>query len=134
MTKLAEIEGIGEAQSAKLNGVGITSIASLLEKGATPAGRKSIAEESGISPTLILRWVNQADMFRIKGIAGEYAELLEASGVDSVPELAQRRADNLHARMAELNAAKNLVRRLPPESEVQDWITQAKALPRVVTH
>ncbi|NTU94157.1 MAG: DUF4332 domain-containing protein [Chlorobiaceae bacterium] len=134
MSQIAGIEGFGESYGEKLRAIGITSVESLLDKGASPSGRKAIADEAGVSPALLLRWVNHADLFRIKGVAGEYAELLEASGVDSVPELAQRRADNLHGKMAEINEAKHLVRRLPSESEVQDWISQAKSLPRIVTH
>ncbi|RXK85038.1 DUF4332 domain-containing protein [Chlorobaculum sp. 24CR] len=134
MSKVAGIEGIDEAHGEKLHGMGITTVEALLEKGASPAGRKAIEEATGISHAVILRIVNQADLFRIKGIGKEYADLLEASGVDTVPELAQRRADNLHAKMTEVNAAQNLVKRLPPEPEVQEWIAQAKSLPKVVTY
>ena len=134
MSRIAGIEGIDEMHGEKLHGMGITTVDALLEKGASPAGRKAIADETGMSPALVLRLVNQADLFRIKGIGKEYADLLEASGVDSVPELAQRRADNLHAKMAEINAANNLVKRLPPEPEVEEWIAQAKSLPKVVSH
>ena len=134
MSKVAGIEGIDEMHGEKLHGMGITTVDALLEKGASPAGRKAIADETGMSPALVLRLVNQADLFRIKGIGKEYADLLEASGVDSVPELAQRRADNLHGKMADVNTANNLVKRLPPESEVEEWIAQAKSLQKVVSH
>jgi len=78
--------------------------------------------------------VNRADLARIKGIGSEYADLLEASGVDIVPELAQRNGVNLHAKMSEVNAAKNLVRAMPSESAVADWIDQAGKPDKVVTH
>jgi predicted flap endonuclease-1-like 5' DNA nuclease len=78
--------------------------------------------------------VNHADLFRIKGIGSEFSDLLEASGVDSVPELAQRVPANLAAKLAEVNAETNLTRRVPTESEVADWIEQAKGLPKVVSH
>ncbi len=93
-----------------------------------------LAATTGISEKLILRWVNMADLFRIKGVGEEYSDLLEASGVDTVPELAQRNAENLQAKMAEVNAEKKLVRRVPTLSEVTSWIDQAKALPRAVTY
>jgi predicted flap endonuclease-1-like 5' DNA nuclease len=134
MTKLIAVEGIGEVYAQKLNGVGIATIEALLEKGATPQGRKALAEEAGISGKLILEWVNHADLFRIKGVGEEYADLLEEAGVDTVPELAQRNPDNLHAKLGEVNAAKKLVRKLPAASQVSDWIEQAKVLPRVVTY
>lgn len=128
------IEGIGEHYRDKLNAIDVFSQARLLERGATAKGRKELAELSGIPEKLILRWVNHIDLIRIKGIGPEFAELLEAAGVDSVPELAQRNAENLQAKLGEVNDARNLVGRVPSVGEVADWIQQAKELPRVVTH
>ncbi|WP_407334054.1 DUF4332 domain-containing protein [Enterovibrio sp. 27052020O] len=132
MTKLVDIEGIGGTYAEKLEAIGVTTIEQLLEKGAQPSGRKSLAEDSGISGKLILKWINRADLARIKGISTQYADLLECAGVDTVPELAQRNAANLTAKMAEVNEEKNLVRQLPGESKVEDWIAQAKDLPRAI--
>jgi predicted flap endonuclease-1-like 5' DNA nuclease len=134
MTKLSEIEGIGAAFEQKLVAAGIDSVESLLEKGGTPEGRKMIAEKSETSGNLILKWVNHADLFRIKGVKGQYAELLEAAGVDTVVELAHRKAENLVAKLAEVNTAKNLVNRVPTLAEVGKWIEEAKALPRLVSY
>lgn len=134
MAKLTEIEGIGEIYAKKLQEVGITTTDKLLEHGATPKGRKEIAEKADISPKLVLEWVNHADLFRIKGVAEEYADLLEEAGVDTVVELAQRKPANLHAKMAEINASKNLVRQLPSLSQVEAWVTQAKDLPRIIKY
>ncbi len=134
MTSILDIEGVGEAQATKLRGAGIGSTEALLDKGATPKGREEIATATAISGKLILKWVNHADLFRIKGVAGEYAELLEAAGVDTVAELAQRNAANLTKAMDEKNEAKKLVRRVPTESQVTDWIAEAKTLPRKVTY
>lgn len=134
MTRLVEVEGIGEIYAAKLEAIGVNSIEQLLEMGATKQGRENLSQKSGVSETLILNWINRADLARIKGIASEYADLLEAAGVDSVPELAQRNAANLHARLMETNEEENLVRRVPSESEVADWIDQAQKLPRIVMH
>jgi predicted flap endonuclease-1-like 5' DNA nuclease len=134
MGNLLEIEGIGEAYAEKLKAVGIATTDALLEKGASPKGRKEIAEKAGISDALILRWVNHLDLFRIKGIGSEYSDLLEAAGVDTVPELAQRKADNLLKKMTEINEAKKKVRKMPVESQVADWIDQAKKLPRVINY
>ena len=134
MANIKDIEGIGPAYGEKLEAAGIKTDSGLLEKGASKKGREEIAESTGISEKLILEWVNRADLARIKGIGSEYADLLEASGVDSVPELAQRNAINLHAKMAEVNEEKSLVRALPSENMVEDWVEQAKTLGRVVTH
>lgn len=134
MTALTDIEGVGPAIEEKLKSAGIDSCEELLEKGATSQGRKAIIEASGVSEKLVLKFVNHADLCRIKGVGGEYAELLEASGVDSVPELAQRNAENLATKMSEVNEAKKVVRSLPSAKTVTGWVTQAKALPKVVTH
>ena len=134
MTKLIKIEGIGGAYEKKLNAAGLFSLQDLLEKGATPKGRKEIADKTGIGDALILEWVNHVDLFRIKGVGPEYADLLEEAGVDSIPELAQRRADNLFEKMVAVNTQKKLVRKLPIQSQVANWIEQAKTLKRIVTH
>jgi predicted flap endonuclease-1-like 5' DNA nuclease len=134
MTKLIKIEGIGEIYASKLEQVGVPTIEALLEKGSTPAGRQELVTKTDISATLILEWVNRADLVRVKGIGEEYADLLEAAGVDTVPELAQRNAQNLYQKLGQVNAEKRLVRRMPALSQVGDWISQAKNLPRKVTY
>ena len=113
---------------------GISTSEGLLEKGATPAGREKIAKDTGISHIRILRWVNHVDLFRIKGVETQYAELLEAAGVDTVPELAQRNPAHLLKALSEVKENKHLVRKLPSQDQVADWIKQAKKLPRVVTY
>lgn len=134
MAKLHLIEGIGEALSEKLQEVGITSVEALLEAAKTPKGRAELAEKTGISGKLILKWVNRADLFRVKGIGAQYSDLLEAAGVDTVRELAQRNAENLYLKLAEINLEKNLVRRVPPLKSVMNWVSQAKDLPRGVEY
>ena len=134
MAKITEIEGIGDVNAQKLKEAGVTTVESLLEKGKTPKGRKDLAEKTSISGKLILGWVNRADLFRIKGVAEEYGDLLEIAGVDTVPELAQRNADNLYEKLAEVNEAKNLVRKLPSKDQVKGWVEQAKGLPRVIEY
>ena len=131
---IIKIEGIGETYRVKLNAVGITTTNGLLKAGATKKGRAELAEKSGISETLILEWVNLADLMRIKGIGEEYSDLLEEAGVDTVKELRNRRPDNLHKAMLETNAQKKLVRRPPSLSEVESWVAQAKELPPVVSY
>lgn len=134
MSKLTDIEGVGESYAKKLKTAGVLGVGTLLKKCASAAGRKEVAKKTGISDAVLLRWVNHADLFRIKGIGGEYAELLEAAGVDSAPELAKRKADNLLKKLVDVNQAKKLVRKLPIQSQLTDWIEQAKKLPKVVTH
>jgi len=134
MAKLIDVEGIGPVYAQKLKAAGIATTSVLLQQGATPKGRKSIAEKSGISDALILTWVNHVDLFRIKGVGEEYADLLEKAGVDTVVELAQRKAENLFERMGQVNEQKRLVRRLPTLAQVKGWVEQAKKLPRAVSY
>jgi predicted flap endonuclease-1-like 5' DNA nuclease len=134
MTQLTQIEGIGESYAKKLEQAGLSTVEELLECGSSPKGRKDLVDKTGISAALILKWVNRADLFRIKGIGEEYADLLEVAGVDTVPELAQRNPQNLYQKLAEVNADKKLVRRLPAQAQVEGWVAQAKDLPRAVTY
>ncbi len=134
MAKLTKIEGVGEFYAQKLQEAGVRTTQALLEKGASPQGRQEIAEKTGISGTLILEWVNHVDLFRIKGVGEEYADLLEEAGVDTVPELAQRNPEHLYQKMVAVNQEKKLVRRLPTQAQVSDWIEQAKQLPRIITY
>jgi predicted RecB family nuclease len=134
MANIIDIEGVGEGQATKLRAAGIGTTEALLEKGSTAKGREEIAASTGISGKLILKWVNHADLFRITGVAGEYAELLEAAGVDTLPELAQRNAANLTKALAEKNETRKFVRRVPTEAQVAGWIAEAKTLPRRVTY
>jgi len=134
MATLVMIEGIGEVNARNLRMLGISTTVTLLERGRTPQGRKEIAEKSGISEKLILEWVNLADLFRIKGVGEEYSDLLEEAGVDTVVELAQRNPDNLYEKVVDVNHQKKLVRKLPTQGQVYDWVRQAKNLPRVVTY
>lgn len=132
--KIQEIQGIGAAYAEKLANAGITNVDHLLTKGATRPGRKAIAEASGIDEAKVLDFVNMADLFRIKGVAGQFAELLKASGVDTVKELRNRNPENLHERLATTNREKKLTRVVPSVSQVSSFINQAKSLPPQVKY
>ena len=134
MSKLIDIEGIGQTYEVKLKAAGIGSIETLLKAGATPKSRKELAEKSGINASLILEWVNHADLFRIKGVGSEYSDVLEEAGVDTVIELSKRKPENLLEKIIEVNQAKKLVRRPPSLSMVTSWVEQAKNLPRAIEY
>jgi len=134
VAKVSIIEGIGESYEVKLKEAGITSVQGLLARCTTKKQRSDLAQLTGISDKLILKWANHADLNRIKGIGGEYAELLEAAGVDTVPELARRKADNLLGKMQEVNQARQLVRNMPALQQVANWIEQAGALPKMLKY
>lgn len=132
--KIEEVEGIGAATGEKLRGAGIKDTDSLLSNCRTAKDRKDLAQKSGLTEAQILKFANMVDLFRISGVGSEFAELLEAAGVDTVPELARRNAANLTKAMAELNDKKKLTRRVPSESEVSKWVEQAKSLPRMLEY
>ena len=131
---IIDIEGVGDAYAEKLKAAGIKTVDDLLDTGGTAKGRKNLAETTGISEKLILRWVNHADLFRINGVGPHFAELLEAVGVDTVKEMRHRNAENLAAKMAEVNEAKHLTRRSPSAAELQKMIDEAGTLEPRVTY
>ncbi|HOD93525.1 MAG TPA: DUF4332 domain-containing protein [Clostridia bacterium] len=134
MAKISVIEGVGKSYEETLRAHGIRSVEKFLQACATKKARTELAEKTGISEKLILKWTNHADLMRIKGIGGQYSELLEAAGVDTVVELATRNPENLFKKLQEVNAQKELVRNLPTLVQVEDWVKQAAYLPRVMQH
>ncbi len=132
--KIAEIEGIGNAYAEKLEAVDVKTTDDLLRRAATKKGREQLAEEAGISEKLILKWANHADLFRIRGIAGQFAELLEAAGVDTVKEFRHRVAANLQPKLVEVNNEKNLCNRVPSVSELERMIAQAKEMEPAISY
>lgn len=132
--KIIEIEGVGDSHAKKLEAAGVKTTEDLLATAATPKGREKLADETGIPPKQILHWTNHADLFRIKGIAGQFAELLEAAGVDTVKEFRHRVASNLQPKLVEVNDKRNLCNRVPSVSEIEKMIAQAKELDPVITY
>ena len=131
---IEKIEGIGPKTGEALRSAGVKTVESLLEAAADKKSRVALADKTGISEARILKCVNMADLFRINGVASQYAELLEGAGVDTVKELRNRNPENLATAMAEVNDTKNLVRRAPSTVVVRDWVAQAKKLPPVMTY
>ncbi len=134
MKKINLIEGIGNAYCAKLNEAGIVSVEQMLDACKTRQDRKALAAKSGVTEEQVLLWANHADLFRIKGVSSQYADLLEAAGVDTVKELAQRNPENLTERMEKLNEEKHLVRTVPYLKMVRKWVAQAQELPRILEY
>lgn len=131
---IQDVEGIGPTYAEQLKAAGIGSAEQLLEASCSKKGRQTLAEKTGISEKLILTWANMCDLFRINGVGGQFAELLEGAGVDTVKELRNRNAQNLSAKMAEVNAQKKLCKVSPAVSMVENWIEQAKSLDPMITH
>lgn len=131
---IIDIEGIGPTFTKKLKKIGVNRTDQLLERGASPKGRKALAAESGIDEKKILKWTNMSDLMRIRGVAEEYSELLEAAGVDTVKELRNRNATNLTEAMQTTNKKRKLVRLCPGEKSVTKWVAEAKKLKPVMTY
>jgi predicted flap endonuclease-1-like 5' DNA nuclease len=133
--KIEDVEGIGAMHAEPLRGAGITTTEAFLTAAATPAARTQLAAATGISPALILEWANHVDLMRLSGVGSEYSDLLEAAGVDSPAELANRNAANLAITFQEVVAARpGIVRRVPSEAEISGWIGEAKKLDKVIEH
>jgi predicted flap endonuclease-1-like 5' DNA nuclease len=132
--KIEDVEGIGPAWAAKLTEAGVRTTDDLLMAGGSAGGRQRLDAATGISSKRLGEWVNHVDLMRINGVGSEYADLLEAAGVDSAAELAQRNAKNLAETFQELDAARNTVRDIPAEGVIQRWIDEAKTLDKVVSH
>ena len=128
MPSIGAVEGIGQRTATKLRKNGIRTTEALLKRAADRKGRRALASETGFSEKQILEWVNRADLMRCKGVGGEYSDLLEAAGVDTIKELRRRNAASLTKKMVEINEKKKLVRRLPTESMVSRWVESAKTL------
>ena len=129
-----EIQGIGPAYKEKLNSANIKTTEGLLKECSSKTGRKAFAEKSGVSESMLLDWVNMADMMRINGVGGQYAEILKASGVDTVKELRTRNAENLTVALEKINTEKNLAKTTPSLSMVTKWIEEAKTAEPMVSH
>ena len=134
MATITDIEGIGEVYAVKLRTAGVRTTETLLKRGGTPKGRKELAEMTGFSEQTILEWVNRADLFRVRGIGSQYSDLLEAAGVDTVRELAVRKAESLLENLTKVNTEKNKVNKLPTLSQVKSWIQIAKTLSKGVKY
>ena len=132
MAKLTDIKGIDDASAEKLKAAGATTQESFLTVCGDKKGRKETAASTGIDEKEILGWLNRADLARIKGVSTVYADLLELAGVDTVPELAQRNSTNIHAKIAECNTEQNLAEKMPTNTQVEEWVAQAKELPRAI--
>ena len=132
--KIIDIEGVGDVYAKKLTEAGINKVSELLERCAAPKGRKELAKATDIPEKMILRWTNHADLFRVKGIGPQFSELLEAAGVDTVKDLRNRKAENLHKALEETNAKKKLTRVVPPLKSVEKMIAEAKALEPKMTY
>lgn len=132
--KIDKIEGIGPAYREKLSSAGITTTDDFLKLCGASAGRKAVAERTGISENLLLNWSNKADLMRVSGVGPQFAELLEAAGVDTVKEMQHRNAQSLAAKMEQVNAVKRLAKSSPGTSTVQRWVDQAKTMTALITH
>jgi predicted flap endonuclease-1-like 5' DNA nuclease len=132
--KIEDVEGIGPVTGEKFRAAGIADTDALLAATTTAKQRAELAAKVGLPEARVLKFANMVDLYRVKGVGSEYSELLEAAGVDTVPELAQRNAANLAKALVAVNEVKKLTRQVPTEAEVGRWIEHAKTLPRVLQY
>ncbi|MDC0230510.1 DUF4332 domain-containing protein [Aureispira] len=133
-THIIDIEGIGSVYTDKLVAAGINTIEQLLNQGATKSGRNALEKETGIDGKRILDWIGMADLYRINGIGKQFAELLKATGVDTVKELRTRNPENLHTKLEETNEDKNLTKAVPSFVQVKDWVLQSKSMDTIIRY
>ena len=126
------IEGIGPAYGSKFRNINIKIVEDLLRAGSTKKSRRALSVELGVAPKTILKWVYRADFFRLRGIGKQYSSLLESAGVNTVTDLSSRNPKNLYMILKKTNDEKNMVKRIPPISLIQDWVESAKNLKTII--
>lgn len=134
MARIDEIRSLSHKDATRLRKAGVRTTEALLRRAATRSGRAELSDATDLATADLLRWVNVADLMRIKGIGGEYAELLSLCGVNTVKELRRRNEVALTAKIMSVNGRKDLVRRLPTEAMVESWIERAGRIDQVVKH
>jgi hypothetical protein len=125
---IGDIDCIQPEMVDRLKSIGIRTSDKLLDAAQSLRGRKQLAEKTGIDEKSLLRFANQIDRMRVKGVGRDYAKLLQFAGVDTVRELKYRNPKRLAEAMAQANAKRKLVRVLPSEGTVKRWIEYAKKL------
>ena len=130
--EIETIEGIGPTYGDRFRRMGIRVVEDLLRAGSTRKRRRELASELGVAPKTLLKWVYRADFFRLKGIGKQYSSLLESAGVNTMNDLSRRNSKNLYLLLKETNKEKNLVKRIPPLSLIQNWVDNAKMLKTMV--
>ena len=128
--RIAEIKDLSDEMKERLAAGGITTAEDLLARATSPSGRAQLARELGVEAREVTEWVNRADLMRITGVGTEMANLLEEGGVDSCKELQHRVAENLHAKLKEINDERSITQRAPSLTQVTAWIDEAKTLVR----
>jgi len=128
MARIDQVVGIGQRQATKLRKAGVRTSQGLIDLASTRRGRTEVSKATGLQPKDLLSWVHHADLLRVKGVGAEYADLLVASGVDTLRDLRRRNPTALLAKIIGLNGSQRLVSRLPTESMVENWISAATDL------
>ena len=131
---ISKIDGLTAFAATKLKKAGIRTMEGLLDAAHSAKCRKELAAKTGFSEQQLLEWANLADYLRIPGMGKAKAELLRASGVNTVRELTYRNPARLALAMREANDKRKLVRVLPSEKSVGDLIEKARQLPLKISY
>ena len=131
-TPIETIEGIGSGFGSRLKADGISTTEALLELCTTDEGIARVCKCVDLDENTVRNWGTMADLMRIKGLGGQWAELMWRAGVNSVQDLAQREIVSLRAKMREINDAEHRVAELPGEKRVTKFIAEAGELDAVL--
>ena len=126
MNSINSINGMTHTEATKLRRARVRTTATFLQIASTRSGRALLTKETGITSPKLLHWAKRAELMKIKNLGRDYADLLEAVGVESVSELKRRNPESLHEMMKNANQVKKIVDRMPSLKRVTSWIDDSK--------
>ena len=126
MNSIDSINGMTHTEATKLRRARVRTTVTFLQIASTRSGRALLTKETGITSPKLLHWAKRAELMKIKNLGKDYADLLEAVGVESIADLKRRNPESLHEMMNNANQAKKIVDRMPSLKRVTNWIDDSK--------
>ena len=126
MNSIDSINGMTHTEATKLRRARVRTTVTFLQIASTRSGRALLTKETGITSPKLLHWAKRAELMKIKNLGRDYADLLEAVGVESVADLKRRNPESLHEMMKNANQVKKIVDRMPSLKRVTNWIDDSK--------
>ncbi len=126
MNSIDSINGMTHTEATKLRRARVRTTVTFLQIASTRSGRALLTKETGITSPKLLHWAKRAELMKIKNLGKDYADLLEAVGVESVSDLKRRNPESLHEMMNGINKRKKIVDRMPSLKRVTRWIEDSK--------
>ena len=126
---IEEIDGIGKGFGKRLRKIGIQTPTDLLEKCQDDTRyAKHIAQAMNQNEKTVSIWLNMADLLRIEGVDGKYAELLYLSGIKSSVDLATSDVNKVRFKMKNVVKNQHHAKKTPKKKLISKWIALAKTL------